>query len=353
MVSPPLNVRNGEPGPRRAFLKGAASAWLLSGFGSTLLSACGGGGISSNVPDTPRLASVNNFRDIGGAGGGYPTVDGRQVRRGMFYRSNALTLSPADKAVIDTLNIASVYDLRTPGETSRSADVMPTGAVYVNINVLGQSDQTVPPPDLQGGAMAWMEAAERAYVTGTAQRAGYGSLLTQLASADGVQLIHSQAGKDRTGWVAAILLSIANVPLDIIMQDYLLTNAYAAETIKVADRGGADTKRRRCRHARRTALRRTGEFSAGWLRPGASELRHDDKLPDHGPGLIAIHHRRLARPACRLGAPVHVAPVHSRQLKKKRPAHTSVWRTEEGGHRGGRGELYVRQARRCLPGKVA
>jgi protein-tyrosine phosphatase len=52
-----------------------------------------------------------------------------------------------------------------------------------------------------------------------------------------VQLIHSEAGKDRAGWVAAILLSIANVPLDIIMQDYLLTNTYAAESIKrqVAD----------------------------------------------------------------------------------------------------------------------
>lgn len=233
MVSSAANVRNGEPGPRRAFLKGAASAWLLSGFGSTLLSACGGGGISSNVPDTPRLASVNNFRDIGGAGGGYPTVDGRQVRRGMFYRSNTLTLTSADKAVIDRLNIASVYDLRTPGETSRSADVMPSGAAYVKINVLGQGDQTVPPPELPGGATAWMEASERAYVTGTAQRTGYGSLLTQLANTDGVQLIHSEAGKDRAGWVAAILLGIANVPLDIIMQDYLLTNTYAGEAIKV------------------------------------------------------------------------------------------------------------------------
>jgi protein-tyrosine phosphatase len=230
----PGNVPNGEFGSRRTFLKSAASAWLLSGFGSVLLSGCGGGGISSDVADTPRLASANNFRDIGGAGGGYPTVDGRQVRRGMFYRSNVLALSPADKAVIDTLKIASVYDLRTPGETTRTPDVMPAGATYVNINVLGQSDQTTPPPGLPGGgAMAWMESAERAYVTGAAQRAGYGSLLMQLASNEGVQLIHSEAGKDRAGWVAAILLSIANVPLDIIMQDYLLTNTYAAESIKI------------------------------------------------------------------------------------------------------------------------
>jgi protein-tyrosine phosphatase len=76
-----------------------------------------------------------------------------------------------------------------------------------------------------------MESAERAYVTGAAQRAGYGALLSQLASTPGAQLIHSTAGKDRTGWIAAVLLSIANVPLDVIMQDYLLTNTYSAASI--------------------------------------------------------------------------------------------------------------------------
>ncbi|WP_253190291.1 tyrosine-protein phosphatase [Paraburkholderia phenazinium] len=202
----------------------------MSGVGSALLSACGGG-LSSDLPDTPRLASVDNFRDIGGAGGGYPTVDGRQVRRGMFYRANALTLSIADKAVIDTLNIATVYDLRTPGEIARVADVLPISATYQRINVLGELDQIVPPNQQLGGAMATMESAERAYVTGTAQRAGYGALLSQLANTAGAQLVHSTAGKDRTGWVAALLLSIANVPLDLIMQDYLLTNTYSAASI--------------------------------------------------------------------------------------------------------------------------
>jgi protein-tyrosine phosphatase len=224
-------VPNGEPGSRRAFLKGTASVLLFSGLSSTLLSACGGGGISSDQAETPRLASVENFRDIGGAAAGYQTVDGRQVRRGMFYRSNALTLSTADKAVIDTLNIASVYDLRTPGEIARTADVIPTGAAYLNINVTGESDEVLPPAAMPDGAVAWMEAAERAYVTGAAQRAGYGALLSQLANTPGVQVIQSTAGKDRAGWVAAILLSVANVPVDIIMQDYLLTNTYSAASI--------------------------------------------------------------------------------------------------------------------------
>jgi protein-tyrosine phosphatase len=129
----------------------------------------------------------------------------------MFYRSNALTLSAADKAVIDTLSIATVYDLRTPGEVARVTDVMPSGAAYKSINITGEPDQIVPPAAMSGGAMAMMESAERAYVTGVVQRAGYGALLSHLANTPGVQLIHSTAGKDRTGWVAAILLSIASI----------------------------------------------------------------------------------------------------------------------------------------------
>ena len=228
---PPQRVPNGAFATRRGFLKGSASVLLMSGFGSVLLSACGGGGLSSDAADTPRLASVDNFRDVGGAAGGYQTVDGHQVRLGVFYRSNTLTLSAADKAVLDTLRIANVYDLRTPGEVTRIPDVMPAGAAYLNINVTGESDQVVPPGDLPGGAIAVMESAERSYVTGTAERAGYGALLTQLANNPGAQLFHSTAGKDRAGWVAALLLSIANVPLDVIVQDYLLTNAYSAVSI--------------------------------------------------------------------------------------------------------------------------
>ena len=195
-----------------------------------LLTPCGGGLASDQVP-TPRLASLDNFRDVGGAAGGYPTVDGRQVRRGVFYRSGALTENTTDKAALDALAIAAVYDLRTPGEIARVSDLLPAGALYQNINVTGLDDLTLPPLDNAANAVTSMESAERLYVSDSMQRAAYGTLLAQLASTRGPQLIHSSAGKDRTGWVAALLLSIANVPLDVIMQDYLLTNTYSAASI--------------------------------------------------------------------------------------------------------------------------
>ncbi|WP_144138000.1 tyrosine-protein phosphatase [Paraburkholderia sp. BCC1884] len=216
---------------RRSFLKRSASLLLVSGMGSSLLSACGGS-LGADQPDTPRLASVDNFRDVAGAAAGYPTVDGKQMRRGVFYRSNTLTLSAVDQTTLDALGIATVYDLRTPGEVARTGDVLPAGATSQTFNVLGMRDFVTPVFDTPGGAVAFMEGQARSYVTGAAQRESYGALLTHLADEPGVQLFHSSAGKDRAGWVSALLLSIANVPLDVITQDYLLSNVYLTLSIK-------------------------------------------------------------------------------------------------------------------------
>jgi protein-tyrosine phosphatase len=48
-----------------------------------------------------------------------------------------------------------------------------------------------------------------------------------LLSSDGKPvLFHCTAGKDRTGFAAAVLLRILGVPHDVVVEDYLLTNRY-------------------------------------------------------------------------------------------------------------------------------
>ncbi|HXZ06798.1 MAG TPA: tyrosine-protein phosphatase, partial [Paraburkholderia sp.] len=167
-------------------------------------------------------------------GEGYPTVDGRRVRRGTFYRSNVLALSAADQATLGTLGISTVYDLRTPGEIARMPDVLPVGVSYVTINIAGTDDVELPPLTSSADAVALQESNERGYVTGGAQRTGYATLFNQLANTQGAQLFNDTTGADATGWVAAVLLSIANVPLDLIIQDYLLTNTVAQASIQAS-----------------------------------------------------------------------------------------------------------------------
>ncbi len=225
------------PDPRRrSLLKGTAGVLALSGFGGALLSACGGSITASDGNDTPtpRIASVANFRDVGGAADGYPTVDGLRVKRGVFYRSDALTLSDADKAVVNALNIVTVYDLRTPADIAQTADVVPVGAGYVTINVEGTPQTTVTTPSTAAEAVATMQAEWSAFVTSDVRRAALGAVLSQLNQTTGTQLFHSGTQLDIAGWVAALLLSIANAPFDVIMQDYLLTNGYASAEINAS-----------------------------------------------------------------------------------------------------------------------
>lgn len=82
---------------------------------------------------------MNNFRDVGGANdqGAYRTSSGLKLRRGVIYRSNALAPALPDLATLETLNIRADYDLRTPGEIAQQPDIPPSGASYLNINLLG------------------------------------------------------------------------------------------------------------------------------------------------------------------------------------------------------------------------
>lgn len=222
-------------------LQGTVSALLLPVAGSSLLAACGGSSSDAASPaavaavqKTPVLGTVNNFRDVAGADDSlaYQTASGQKLRRGLFYRSNALTPSAADLATLNTLGIKTVYDLRTPAEITASPDTLPTGANYVQINIIGTSSASVPTLNSAADAIAMMQLAEQQFVTDAGERSRLGQLFTDLANGANAQLYHCTAGKDRTGWVTAVLLSLVGVPQSVVVQDYLLTNIYSAASIQ-------------------------------------------------------------------------------------------------------------------------
>jgi protein-tyrosine phosphatase len=62
-------------------------------------------------------------------------------------------------------------------------------------------------------------------LAGTAQAdAAYKSLLAELLHAKGPTLFHCTAGKDRTGWGAALILSLLGVPRETVIADFLVSN---------------------------------------------------------------------------------------------------------------------------------
>jgi protein-tyrosine phosphatase len=167
------------------------------------------------------LASDPNLRDIGG----YRTTDGQWVRMGVVYRSQALSLSPADLAVVDNLGITADYDLRTTEEIAESPDVVPAEATYTNLNVM--ADISLEPTLTSAGASeSYMEEIEQQFVTNPTAESAFGTLLTDIADSNGAVLYHCTAGKDRTGWATAVLLTLLGVPQATVTQDYLLSNTY-------------------------------------------------------------------------------------------------------------------------------
>ena len=52
--------------------------------------------------------------------------------------------------------------------------------------------------------------------------------MLDLANVSGPALYHCQAGKDRTGWTSMLLQTIAGVPQETIMKDYMASNHYLA-----------------------------------------------------------------------------------------------------------------------------
>jgi protein-tyrosine phosphatase len=167
--------------------------------------------------------------------GAYRTSSGRKLRRGVIYRSNALHPAPADLATLNTLGIVADYDLRTPGEIALLPDIPPTGTSYLNINIIGTPNNPAPALTSADEAISCMEIAYTQFVTDSGMRGRLAQVLQNLATTSGgSRVYHCSGGKDRTGWVTAILQSILGVPRNVIVQDYLLTNVYSAASIQAS-----------------------------------------------------------------------------------------------------------------------
>lgn len=192
--------------------------------------------ITTPIFDLP----TSNFRDIAGvakqfsgSGYSYTTANDGSMRTGVFYRSNSLAnMTANDQAIINKLGITLDIDLRTPSEVAAGPDIVPNGATYKNINVIG-SQGTGLTYQSAAQTIAFMQQTNANFVSVDHERAAIQQVLLAMAHADGAVLIHCTAGKDRTGWITAVLDNIAGMSSSDIMANYLATNAYSASLINL------------------------------------------------------------------------------------------------------------------------
>ncbi|MET9960615.1 tyrosine-protein phosphatase [Streptomyces sp. NPDC006326] len=186
------------------------------------------------------LQGAVNLRDLGG----YRTWTGGEVRRGLVYRSDALSkLTAADLTTVSALGLTKVVDFRIPMELQYDgADRLPAGLTPTSrpvsdlglygtlVGAISSGDPVTQERMLGGGrAEAYMRDIYRTFVTSPENRAQFAATLRELA--DGTQgplLFHCTSGKDRTGWLAYVLLRALAVPQDAAERDYLASNTFRA-----------------------------------------------------------------------------------------------------------------------------
>ncbi len=180
-----------------------------------------------------HLATAPNFRDIGG----YRTADGHWVKMGLVYRSDQLDrLSDPDLAKIGRLAPSLDVDLRTAAERQRGPDRLPPGAELLVADVLGTSGPSSAMAKIASpqDAVDFLVADNRRFVSSPSAQSAYAGLFARLQGPSGAVVYHCSAGKDRTGWATAVLLSALGVPRETVMADYLASNAYLADKNRAA-----------------------------------------------------------------------------------------------------------------------
>jgi len=163
---------------------------------------------------------LHNFRDVGG----YPTADGGEVKWGVLFRSDNLRklTESADLERFHALDVRTVIDLRYPWEIEQSGRVPDfPGLRYVNLSIEHQPyDQGALGDDFDPWrflADRYMEVAQ----DGVKEIRGVLDVIADPES--GTTVFHCASGKDRTGIIAMLVLSLIGVSEDDVLTDFALT----------------------------------------------------------------------------------------------------------------------------------
>ena len=210
------------------------------------------------MTDTPsrsaepfQLHGIVNLRDAGGQ----RSADGRRVRTDVLFRSGQL--DQVDGAGLAELDLATVFDLRGHEEVEAAPDRLPEGVELVHLDVLADSREQI--ATHLADLMTQPKLVEEALRSGVIEehyrstyrdlvlldsaRAAYATLFRRLASTDRPALFHCTAGKDRTGWAAASLLTLLGVDDATVTEDYLrsskpVLDSFQAVFDRFAELGG-------------------------------------------------------------------------------------------------------------------
>ena len=196
-----------------------------------------------------NIPGAINLRDFGG----YFTSSGTKVAKGKLYRCG--TMAEIDENHFEefaALDIGRICDLRSEEEALNSPT--PSGYPFhcrVHLPIWPGSSAQFQNQVLEDGNEP-TESDFREFMINVTREIAlehmevYAKLLDLLINTENGFLFHCSAGKDRTGFGAALILYALGVPKETILDDYLLSN----QAIELVDR----TKKRMLENRRESGL---------------------------------------------------------------------------------------------------
>jgi protein-tyrosine phosphatase len=182
------------------------------------------GGENINMP---VLEKIDNFRDFGG----YDTIYGKKIRKYTLFRSGYIdNLKGDDLYRFLSFGIKTIIDLRSPKEI-RSGLRKINGIKTINLPIFTNESTR----NKLKSYFFKKDACEEISNIIASVYAGYVHAqkhiireVIELLITNGNLpiLIHCRGGKDRTGFVTAVIHMALGVDKKLIIHDYLLTNQY-------------------------------------------------------------------------------------------------------------------------------
>ena len=175
------------------------------------------------------LRGANNVRDLGG----YFGKHGKRIRPGLLYRADSIAkLTRSDLADLAERGIRTIVDFRESFEADRDPDRLPKGATrhWIPIKVGGREirdevGRVIRGRSVKDTAELLVDVGEAFVTTHASAFARWFRILLDEKEAT-PHLFHCSAGKDRTGFAAAMLLMALEVPAESVMYDYLASNRW-------------------------------------------------------------------------------------------------------------------------------
>ncbi|MFB7174925.1 tyrosine-protein phosphatase [Streptomyces sp. NPDC056254] len=161
---------------------------------------------------------LHNFRDMGG----YRSADGRTVAWRTLYRADSLgKLRGADWERFLELGIGTVIDLRYPWEIEAKGRIPEAQRFrYANLSIEHRPyDQA----EIDPGIDPWRHLADRYAEVAEDGAEEIRQALEEVAEAPGPVVFHCASGKDRTGLIGALVLTLLGVGRHDVLADFALT----------------------------------------------------------------------------------------------------------------------------------